>query len=93
MSFWVILFKEMSKGQLDHHKTLCKYICQLELQQQSRQMNSANKMSFGSSLNYKQRNKLANLVSRKCIVTCLINGIPTDALLDTCAQIACISSD
>ena len=56
-------------------------------------MNSANKMSLGSSLNYKQRNKLVNLVGRKCIVTCSINGIPADALLDTGAQITCISSD
>ena len=50
-------------------------------------------MSLGSSLNYKQRNKLVNIVSRKCIVTCSINSIPTDALLDTGAQITCISSD
>ena len=50
-------------------------------------------MSLGSSLNYKQQNKLVNLVGRKCIVTCSINGIPTDALLDTGAQITCISSD
>ena len=50
-------------------------------------------MSLGNSLNYKQRNKLVNLVGRKCTVTCSINGIPTDALLDTGAQITCISSD
>ena len=56
-------------------------------------MNSANKMSLGSSLNHKQRNKLVNLVGRKCIVTCSINGIPTDALLDTGSQITYISSD
>ena len=50
-----------------HHKTLCKYICQLKSQQQSRQINSANKMSLGSSLNYKQRNKLVNLVSQSVL--------------------------
>ena len=85
--------RKCQRDSWDHHKTLCKYICQLESQQQSRQMNSANKISLGSSLNYKQRNKLVNLVSRKCIVTCSINGIPTNALLDTGAQITCIGSD
>ena len=85
--------RKCQRDSWDHHKALCKYICQLESQQQSRQMDSANKMSLGSSLNYKQRNKLVNLVGRKCVVTCSINGIPTDALLDTGAQITCISSD
>ena len=98
--------RKCQRDSWDHHKTLCKYICQLESQQQSRQMNSANKMSLGISLNYKQQNKLVNLVGQnkqqnklvnlvgqKCIVTCSINGIPTDALLDTGAQIRCISSD
>ena len=85
--------RKCQRDSWDHDKTLCKYICQLESQQQSRQMNSVNKMFLGSSLNYKQRNELVNVVSRKCIVTCSINSIPTDALLDTGAQITCISSD
>ena len=76
-----LFLRKCQRDSGDHHKTLCKYICQLESQQQSRQMNSA------------KHNKLVNLVGRKCIVTCSINGIPTDALLDTGAQITYISSD
>ena len=42
--------KKCQSDSWDQHKTLYKYICQLKSQQQSRQMNSARKMSLGSSL-------------------------------------------
>lgn len=71
------------------HKTLCKAISALEERKyrEGREKTGV----FVSHLSTQEHAQVVRLVGRKCTVKCLINGIETEALWDTGAQVSIIS--
>lgn len=47
--------------------------------------------AFASHLTPKQHVAVANLVCKKCKVSCVLNGVPVEALWDTGAQVSIAS--
>ena len=65
------------------HKALCQAISSLEERE--------NTGVFVSHLSPQEHAQVVHLVGRECIVKCLLNGLETDALWDTGAQVSIIS--
>lgn len=74
----------------DSHKKLCDAIVYLETTHQTEDFNEG---VYIAHLTPKERDTLCNLVGRKCTVRCLLDGIETEALWDTGAQVSVISAD
>ena len=72
------------------HKRLCQAIEHLETQKRSR-VERGDGYVFVSHLTPKQHVVVANLVGKKCKVSCVLNGVPVEALSDTGAKV-CIAS-
>ena len=71
------------------HKTLCQAISSLE--ERKCREERENTSVFVSHLSPQQHAQVVRLVGRICIVKCLLNGLETDALWDTGAQVSIIS--
>ena len=72
------------------HKGLCQAIQQLEAERISEVVN-ADGYAFTSHLTPKQQITVAKLVGKKCMVSCVLNGVPVEALWDTGAQVSIVS--
>lgn len=72
------------------HKSLCEAIEHLEKQKRSR-VEHGDGYVFASHLTPKQHVAVANLVGKKCKVSCVLNGVPVEALWDTGAQVSIAS--
>ena len=68
------------------HKRLCQAIEHLETQKRSR-VERGDGYVFVSHLTPKQHVVVANLVGKKCKVSCVLNGVPVEALSDTGAKV------
>ena len=73
-----------------NHKKLCQTIEHLETQKRLR-VERRNGYIFASHLTRKQHVGVANLVSKKCKVSCVLNGVPVEALWNTGAQVSIAS--
>ena len=71
------------------HTTLYQAISSLEEQKCREERENAG--VFVSYLSPQEHAQVVRLVGRKCIVKCLLNGLETDALCDTGAQVSIIS--
>ena len=72
------------------HKGLCQALQQLEAQRTSEVVNGDGYV-FTSHLTPKQQITVAKLVGKKCMVSCVLNGVPVEALWDTGAQVSIVS--
>ena len=72
------------------HKRLCQAIEHLETQKRSR-VERGDGHVFASHLTPKQHVAVANLVGKKCKVSCVLNGVPVEALWVTGAQVSIAS--
>ncbi|KAL9964944.1 hypothetical protein ACROYT_G028661 [Oculina patagonica] len=73
----------------EQHKTLCQAISFLE-ERKSRE-NREKTGVFVSHLSPQEHAQVVRLVGRKCSVKCLLNGVETEALWDTGAQVSIVS--
>ena len=73
------------------HKVLCKAISHLTGQVTA--ANGGNEGVYLSHLSPKEHTTVVQLVGRKCMVNCKLNGQETEALWDTGAQVSIISWD
>ena len=71
------------------YKTFCQAISSLE--EQKRREDRERTGVFVSHLSPQEHARVVRLVGRKCTVKCLLNGLETDALWDTGAQVSIIS--
>ena len=74
----------------DNHKELCNAIMRLSAVDQSQDRQEG---VYVSHLTPKERVTLGNLVGRKCTIECLLDGVQTEALWDTGAQVSVLSKD
>ena len=72
------------------HKSLCQAIEHLETQKRS-QVERGDGYVFASHLTPKQHVAVAKLVGKKCKVSCMLDGVPVEALWDTGAQVSIAS--
>ena len=72
------------------HKGLCQAIEHLETQKRL-QVEHRDGYVFASHLTPKQHVAVANLVGKKCKVSCVLYGVPVEALWDTGAQVSIAS--
>jgi hypothetical protein len=82
--------RNCQKKHWDEHKTLCTAIKNLYTSTKRGLEDSADENVFISHLTPSQRNTVAKLVGEKCHVRCELNGIETDVLWDTGAQVSII---
>lgn len=74
----------------ENHKGLCNAIMALSTVEQSEQTQEG---VYISHLTPKERVTLGNLVGRKCTIGCVLDGVKTEALWDTGAQVSVLSKD
>ena len=80
--------------QADHwkeHKTLCQAVSTLA--EQKYREDRERSQAFVSHLLPKEHAQVIRLVGRKCTVKCLLNGVETEALWDTGAQVSIIPNN
>jgi hypothetical protein len=80
--------RNCQKKHWDEHKTLCTAIKNIYTSTERGLGDSADENVFISHLTPSQRNTEAKLVGEKCHVRCELNGIETDVLWDTGAQVS-----
>lgn len=81
--------RECQKIHWPLHKKLCETIQSLEIKLSKEEAeNNLHSNMFVSHLTPKQQAAIAKLVGRKCKIKCVINGIETEALWDTGAQVS-----
>ena len=73
------------------HKTLCQAISTLA--DQNYRKDRERSQTFVSHLSPQEHAQVIRLVGRKCTVKCLLNGVETEALWDTGAQVSIIPSN
>ena len=73
------------------HKTLCQAISTLA--DQNYREDRERLQTFVSHLSPQEHAQVIRLVGRKCTVKCLLNGVETEALWDTGAQVSIIPSN
>lgn len=83
--------KRCQKLHLNNHKTLCLSIKELLRQNSVAHTQNVNESSFVSHLTPNQTSKIAKLVGKRCLISCKLNGMETDALFDTGAQVSIVS--
>ena len=71
-----------NKHHWSSHNGLCQAIQQLEAQRTSEVVNGDGYV-FTSHLIPKQQITVAKLVGKKCMVSCVLTGVPVEALWDT----------
>ena len=73
------------------HKTLCQAISSLAVQNYREDRKRL--QTFVTYLSPQEHAQVICLVGRKCTVKCLLNGVETEALWDTGAQVSIIPSN
>ena len=71
------------------HKSLCKVISKLDLENRQKDFD-VTQFSGNSSLTPKQKLKLVKLVGQKCTINCSLDGVQTEALWDTGAEVTVV---
>ena len=82
--------QKCQKRHWSSHKSLCQAIEHLETQKWS-QVERGDGYVFASHLTPKQHVAVAKLVGKKCKVSCMLGGVPVEALWDTGAQVSIAS--
>ena len=82
--------RNCQKKHWGEHKTLCTAIRNLSVPKEKGLGDSADANVFASHLTPNQRSTIVKLVGEKCNVRCELNGVETEVLWDTEAQVSII---
>lgn len=82
--------KDCQSKHWEHHKAICHAIKELS---QPPSPPDENDGYYVSHLSPQEHSRLVNLVGRRCTVRCALDGVPTNVLWDTGAQVSLLSTE